>query len=400
MDIKKGDKIIVTEAYRDLKIGDEVEIEDIGKDGYIGARRGCSYYALSKRQYKLKEELKEERPLTTGDWVEITKSSNNWASEMDQYVGWKVQLGGKSGRGFMIPAIGKWTWVEECGHFKRTSAPYMYGEVTSKETNVEKAKRLYPVGTVFVAPDNGETYTVAKEESLVNYSEHPGHGILVMTKEEFRQYVYYEAGGRNQWAEIKPSVTVHEPKTSSMEELLEEAKRRFPAGTVFNNKNLKSWVQNNYTSKGELKIANSRYIVCNTESGNFTIYEDGKWAEIIQKAYAEPSMPMDLLAEAKRRYPIGTRVRCLRDTETEGRGAETIIADNWQFYGTSNQLVSMPSLSAFVYYHGKWAAVVGTDSSERERPTTWTVKREESSIEKMPREVVLERKREKRRELV
>lgn len=87
-----------------------------------------------------------------------------------------------------------------------SSTPYVlwrgiWAEVVKEETNVEKARRLYPKGTRFRAPDNDKIYTVA---TGVTYSEYPGTGILTLTEEHLNQYVYYEPKGEKKWAEILP----------------------------------------------------------------------------------------------------------------------------------------------------------------------------------------------------
>ena len=68
------------------------------------------------------------------------------------------------------------------------------------------------------------------------------------------------------------------------EELLVEAKRRFPKGTILSltgiNKKFKHWLKTDYKISGEFTYSGS---VIDTEEGQGHIYEEGAWAEIVSK---------------------------------------------------------------------------------------------------------------------
>ena len=66
-----------------------------------------------------------EGPFKVGDWVEITKSDNNWASSMDDFIGKKVQITEVCNNGWSIKFKGDesfcWNYYE--GHFIPCSPP-------------------------------------------------------------------------------------------------------------------------------------------------------------------------------------------------------------------------------------------------------------------------------------
>lgn len=88
-------------------------------------------------------------------------------------------------------------WAEIVGEVT-TSEPASI-DATPIESPLEKAKRLYPPGTTFIAPDNGKTYTVWGEYSDCSC------GILVRTVYNNYQYVQLTTesarNGRAEWAE-------------------------------------------------------------------------------------------------------------------------------------------------------------------------------------------------------
>lgn len=68
----------------------------------------------------------------------------------------------------------------------------------------------------------------------------------------------------------------------SREELLEEAKERFPIDTVFNNSKIIDARRANQIVKGNHRHDGDD-IIAHVEGGFFTIYRDGKWADIISR---------------------------------------------------------------------------------------------------------------------
>jgi hypothetical protein len=77
-----------------------------------------------------------------GDEVIITKSANNWASDMDEYVGKKVIIS-KIRKSLFTQGIliefedsGKWDWSSNCNHFKHADPNH------SRNENIRKFKEL------------------------------------------------------------------------------------------------------------------------------------------------------------------------------------------------------------------------------------------------------------------
>ena len=69
-----------------------------------------------------------------------------------------------------------------------------------------------------------------------------------------------------------------------MEQVIEEAKKRFPPGTVFNNSTLIGRVREDQTvaESGEIKQYGSNELVVYVgDYSTYTIYRDGLWADII-----------------------------------------------------------------------------------------------------------------------
>lgn len=76
------------------------------------------------------------------------------------------------------------------------------------------------------------------------------------------------------------------------EELIEEAKSRYPAGTKFSNTNIFRGIKGVKTVKDGWEVYSSteqNRIVCNTSpTGRYTIYREGNWAEIVEIAENQP----------------------------------------------------------------------------------------------------------------
>lgn len=180
-----------------------------------------------------------------------------------------------------------------------------------------------------------------------------------------------------------------------IEDIMEEARRRFPPGTRYiSPEDGQTYIvmqgANFRASSNEKDI-----LVQETIDRSQYVYYVGRWAEIV----GEEKPTEDLLAEAKRRYPIGCWVYALI---SGGRpiSFKTCIKNNeFRFYASS--LISNTSIPGYLYAKGVWAPMAFEEYVEipEIRPQQWAVA-VESSVEHMPREVILERKRKGRRELV
>lgn len=65
------------------------------------------------------------------------------------------------------------------------------------------------------------------------------------------------------------------------EDLLSEAVSKFPVGTVFNNGSIIGRTMSDVTVDGKPRWDYTDIIINIQGGGNFTIYRDGKWADII-----------------------------------------------------------------------------------------------------------------------
>lgn len=78
-----------------------------------------------------------------------------------------------------------------------------------------------------------------------------------------------------------------------MELVIEEAYRRFPSGTVFNNSKVIGMLRPDQTVADpcRVKICGSNELIVNVEArSTYTIYRDGIWADIISgPAGSEPT---------------------------------------------------------------------------------------------------------------
>lgn len=72
--------------------------------------------------------------------------------------------------------------------------------------------------------------------------------------------------------------------------------------------------------------------------------------------------PMDLLAEAKRRYPVGSKFKCVNGNKNSGYSSYNKTTDTWTVtdykYTRVNEQPAIHSDNGWLYLEGKWATVV------------------------------------------
>lgn len=156
----------------------------------------------------------------------------------------------------------------------------MLGADPVPETNLEKAKRLYPKGTKYLPlASDGSVYS---DSAISNGDpEQLTYGIDVG-----RGYIYVKKFDK--WAEIiSEAKAVEEPKVSkgmTNEQLLEKAKKDYPVGTVFKS----AYSGDTFTVKSNSHAFCGKSIV--VDSGPYLYnHSNGKWAEIISKPESKPS---------------------------------------------------------------------------------------------------------------
>lgn len=101
--------------------------------------------------------------------------------------------------------------------------------------------------------------------------------------------------------------------------LIEEAKKRYPPDTLFYPAHLPTVKYtclrrpeyHFYYEKGNVYLRNEQNLVVNMNSGySYCVYHDGNWAKVVNQSMSKE----ELLAKAKRDYPVGTKFKSAYDT--------------------------------------------------------------------------------------
>lgn len=133
----------------------------------------------------------KEKEFRIGDKVLITKSNENWSSEMDKYVDKVATLvSGTDGGNFKIDLDdGYWSWSNKQGHFVH---------IETDEDRLEQARKLYPAGTMYNCANSYSDGAIVENPELFSIPE-PN----VIYGELGKGCIYY----KGKWAKIleKPS---------------------------------------------------------------------------------------------------------------------------------------------------------------------------------------------------
>jgi len=141
------------------------------------------------------------------------------------------------------------------------------------------------------------------------------------------------------------------------EDLLAEAKKRFPLGTTFYPVSASTATVSKEvgtgTVKSELDIKWLGEEIINIGSNGY-LYSRGTWAEIVSCNTVAPTPDKEhktesLLEEAKRRYPVGTKFKSAKYSNE----VREVVNDNWVEYGSNIQVGSN-----FIMYDHKWAEII------------------------------------------
>ena len=159
-----------------------------------------------------------------------------------------------------------------------------------EESLLEKARRLYPIGTKYVPLNsNGSTYANAYKSQRI-----PGQQYNTGNIECGTGYIYIS--NLNKWAEIVK-------EEAPVNDLLEEAKRRYPVGTKY-----KSVIPNDreYTvDEQSFSLRNANHVWGEANKGS--LYDNGKWAEIISTPEVSTELSeTEMIAKLTEMYPVGT----------------------------------------------------------------------------------------------
>ena len=321
------------------------------------------YYTRHALPHEIPETIKPKAMETfkIGDYVEITKSSTNWVSDMDQYVGKVVELIRTEGSGrFKIKEDGgRWMWVYGDGHFKRASAPV--------HSLLEEAKERYPKGTNYkCAFNSGYSHVVENPALFSECNSDIIHG------ERGKGCLYY----KGKWAEIVKEEAL----------LIEEARKRFPQGTQFNNGNLLGRSMNTYVSSGAFRESGRDILVIATNGHNYTLYREGKWADIIVEKEE------DKYEKINRLFPVGA----VFISPENGREYTRCSGTPWAGNGDDVLVPTTGGCGQYVKFGGKYATLAPPRSPVPESSSSYS----SPGIERMPTEIAMKKKPVKRRQLM
>jgi hypothetical protein len=270
-----------------------------------------------------------------------------------------------------------------------------------------EAKHRYPVGSKFYPAHldveiakTSQIICIVKDHSLLKIDRTSltyGSGDTLTNGHSYSEHIYYEG----EWAEIvstpeaideneELSLKVWRVEPKNKKELLNEAVKRFPKGTVFKNTNIIPHCVGTVIASGSPYWSGDD-IMINTLTSTYTIYNHQGWAEVIppvlpvitseiddengdknavwklglihdSKYYTRP----DLIKEAQRRgYNPGAKfIDLVRGEEFTIRnpfGDEKIHNDstsNNQLYVQVEQHATLANKSARMYRDGYWAKLV------------------------------------------
>lgn len=271
-----------------------------------------------------------------GQWAEIIDSSTNQTQTMSKLpfkigdtlviterpMGWASSAGGESGlhdkkirityphkivvkginediKGVVAIFDGKYGWHYNPLIFKTISIE------DERKQLLQKARLDYLNGTVYkCAKYNNDIYTVKENtDNIYTFC----YDNTCIDAGRCKGYFYHDG----KWAEIvKPAQSTHMFDAIKPEilrrALIEEAKRKYPIGTIFQCSFLNSR-RDCVVDNHNFEFDNDTDMFVRNKSGipNY-VYCKKKWAEIL-KTSSTQNTALTLLEQAKQRYPIGTK---------------------------------------------------------------------------------------------
>jgi hypothetical protein len=224
-----------------------------------------------------------------------------------------------------------------------------WAEVIDYEALLKEAKLKYPIGTKFKAilSDGTCSNTVAIQKQE-----------CYLYKSDNKTWIIGSANIMNpnkQWAEII---------TESKEDLLEQAKKKYPVGTKYKcprgTGNYPHIFEVESSDEIKLYVSNSKDIDI---VGKGFLHYNNQWAEIIVD---DPISKQDaLFKEAKERYPVGTKFRIAHEpskivtVKSHDQHINTFIENKGLHINLKiEEHANSDANSASVYFNGKWAEIV------------------------------------------
>jgi hypothetical protein len=235
-------------------------------------------------------------------------------------------------------------------------------EELQKKKLLKEAKNRYPIGTKFVpvhVDKNDSEYCIVTEDnfkfeggtlysmlgnSYWDYHKNPKNGNTGSNR------IVYRYG---EWARIisdeKPTDESIEEVQKSIDELVEEAKKRFPVGSEVSTVNLGRECVFEVTTNTFYKYLNM--IMVKTHSGDYTVYVNGKWAEVITKI----TSPLEICMQ---KYKKGMKVRTPDCNSGFSNMVFTIQVDPLNFRDLHNGNVDYKGSGGWLYHGGKYAEIL------------------------------------------
>jgi hypothetical protein len=373
-----------------------------------------AYDSVCTNYYKLDSLLKADKYLTAEQYHEVVKTLIRPKELLDEAKS-RYPVGTRYWPAHLYS--GKTDSVEDLA--KRSENFVVSNDQKFDIENVNQIFLKNPGGGYFDSERNGEIYNqilyasgiwarklTSKSNTMANFNTKNGDELLVRLQAKFpigTRYIPLMPGGGEYEGihNIKREVTEHGSERYEgglgfvyidgrearvmpygdqvdYQAIEKEARRRYPEGTKYIRLEQSGEVGREAKADGrfrwlERKIdARSHDLL---EMGDGYVYVDGKWAELVEKTNSLMS-DRELIAEAKRRYPVGTYF-ISPDDNNAVRKVELYTGNTtieWKVdpsgkvrceNGMGGPFCSNPH----VYYKGKWAEIVpGPKSEPKEEP--------------------------------
>ena len=211
-----------------------------------------------------------------------------------------------------------------------------------KENALQKAGKYYHAGVKFKSMQSGDVYTVADRPGYEWSENTEGIYLWGISPQGYKLRVYICK--RGDWAEIIDNIYVEK------DGLLKFAQEHYLIGTKF--KSLYNDTIHTVDSVPKWSEDNHEIFVIDKEDRTLRhIYDKGidKWAEIIHK---------DLLAEAKEKFPPGTRF-------TNAYGSTSVVDDNPEYSLASSNVYAkcISGKRVCICSAGVWKDIVSRPSA-------------------------------------
>lgn len=253
-------------------------------------------------------------------------------------------------------------------HTHTASDPYwapIIGKSSQPLPTKERLMELYPDGTVVKCLYNGTERTV----SHGSYQPEDGKRVWVDTSNSLFRALLFDSTKSPCWAEVvKPAAAlVKDP----VEINLKKAKRLFPAGTMYKAVHITGELadETQIVPEGDCIEERSTGSI-DIPSHNGYMYISGCWAEVVSQPSNKPETPSieELIAEANRRYPKGTKYRPLKCNGDVRDFTETACYPASHVKGEPHETLIDVGID-YVFVNGKWADTISNATENKQTPS-------------------------------